>query len=64
LVRLLGGLNPRGEGDSATVRYIIAFWSPYMRAILRAIGIIYVAQAAAGFAIGFTLPWLRFFEII
>jgi len=35
-----------------------------MRAILRAIGIIYVAQAAAGFAIGFTLPWLRFFEII
>jgi hypothetical protein len=36
----------------------------HMRTIVRTTGIIYLTQAGAGLAIGFTLPWLRFFGVI
>jgi hypothetical protein len=36
----------------------------HMNTIVRIAGIIYLAQAATGFAIGFTLPWLLFFRVI
>jgi len=32
--------------------------------ILRIAVVIYLLQAAAGFAIGFTVPWLQFFSVI
>lgn len=35
-----------------------------MQTVVRSIGIIYLTQAAAGMAIGFTIPWLRFFGFI
>ena len=35
-----------------------------MSTIVRVAVIVYLAQAAAGFAIGLTLPWLQFFGMI
>jgi hypothetical protein len=34
-----------------------------MNSTVRIVGIIYLAQAAAGFTVGFTLPWLQFFGL-
>jgi hypothetical protein len=34
-----------------------------MGTILRIAGIFYVAQAATGFAIGFSIPWLKLFVL-
>jgi hypothetical protein len=34
-----------------------------MTSIFRIAVIVYLAQAAAGFAVGFTLPWLLFFGV-
>jgi hypothetical protein len=35
-----------------------------MSTIVRIAIIIYLTQAAAGFAVGLTLPWLQFFKVI
>ena len=35
-----------------------------MAVIVRIAVVIYLLQAAAGFAIGFTVPWLQFFSVI
>jgi hypothetical protein len=35
-----------------------------MSTIVRVAIIIYLTQAVAGFAVGFTLPWLQFFRVI
>jgi hypothetical protein len=35
-----------------------------MSTTVRTAIIVYSAQAAVGFAVGFTLPWLRFFGVI
>jgi hypothetical protein len=35
-----------------------------MSAVVRIVVIIYLTQAAAGFAVGLILPWLQFFSVI
>jgi hypothetical protein len=35
-----------------------------MGVIVRIAVVIYLTQAAAGFAVGLTLPWLHFFKVI
>lgn len=35
-----------------------------MKTFIRYAGIIYITQAAAGFVIGFAIPWLRLFGFI
>jgi hypothetical protein len=35
-----------------------------MTVIARIVVIVYLLQAAAGFVVGLTLPWLQFFNVI
>jgi hypothetical protein len=35
-----------------------------MNRIARTVVIVYLLQAAVGFAVGLTLPWLQFFNLI
>lgn len=37
---------------------------PFGAAYLQCVGAIYVAQALAGAAVGFTIPWLHYFGVL
>ena len=43
---------------------VSAVLKAHMSTIVRIAIIIYLTQAAAGFAVGLTLPWLQFFRVI
>jgi hypothetical protein len=40
-----------------------SFMTAHTSIVVRVAVIIYLAQAAAGFAVGLTLPWLRFLGV-